>query len=211
MPKLVAISDTHLQFPDLKNHAGTYLVHSGDYESGDNLPEHSVQIGKTFLNWLGRQKNFMYKLFVPGNHDAWFWANPTSFKTYAASQGVIVLDQTVIELSGIKFYGTPYLYTCRRNSELKVHIPSLEEFQVLVTHVPPKGVFDFEPSRRENIGSDVLRDYINENKVRLHLFGHCHEGYGQAGPYHNVSMASRNSPKKLIHPPTVIDVGYLKG
>lgn len=222
MAKMIAFGDTHMQFfPDLPRRqdpryriagfeqlAAKYLGFSGDYESKDNEPEDAIQIGKDFLNWLS-QWNAEYKVMVPGNHDSWFWNDPDGFKSYAKSKDIIVLDRQLIKLGKLRFWGSPYLYTHRRNNHFDAALPTPGSFDVMITHVPPFGVMDFSASKKENIGSPTLRNYVQNNNVRLHIFGHCHEGNGQAGPFHNVAMASRGKKKNLIYPPRLIDVNYL--
>lgn len=208
MAKLIALSDTHNNYPNI-NIQGTYLVHCGDFESGNNTVEESRIISSTFLGWLSRQK-FKYKILVPGNHDSSFWKDRSWFLNEAKNNKVIVLDGTeVVTLDKLRFFGTPYFYTCFKNKELITYIPDLTDFDVLLTHCPPHGVLDFVPNSRENIGSLPLREYINENKVRLHIFGHCHEGFGRVGTYYNVALSGRSKKKTLIASPVAIDYGFL--
>ena len=47
----------------------------------------------------------------------------------------------------------------------------------MLTHGPPKGVFD-ETDTGENVGCDHLLKAVTRCKPRLHCFGHIHEGWG---------------------------------
>lgn len=198
-----------MQWANLSGYSSKFISHSGDYESGWNEPEKAIEIGQTFLKWLGRVQGFQHRLFVAGNHDTWFWNDPDAFKVYAQKQGVIVLDGEVVTLGGLRIWGSPYLYTHRRNPIYIETLPEPGSFDVMITHVPPFGILDFSASKKENIGSPALRKFVQEYPVRLHIFGHCHEGNNQAGPFHNVAMASRGKKKNLINLPRVIDINYV--
>ncbi len=196
-----------MNFPKLTQH-GSYLIHSGDYESGYNTEEQSWNIAINFFEWMGRQK-FTHKIFVAGNHDASFFLDPEKFAAMAAAFGVTVLDSEVKTFGKIRIFGSPYLYTHRRNSILVDYLPDVEDYDILVTHVPPKGIFDFAAGRKENIGSQFLRDYVQNNKVKLCIFGHCHEGRGSTGPFHNVAVTGRGKAKVLVNDPKLIDITYV--
>lgn len=209
MSKLRAMGDTHMQFLRIKD-STKYFVHSGDYESGLHEPEPAKLIGMEFLDYLAKDIHSEYKVFVAGNHDTWYWNDKEAFIAYAKSKNIIVLDgNEVVKLGKLRFYGTPYLYTSRRNPEYKETLPEPDSFDVLVTHVPPYGVRDFSCPRKENIGSPALRTFIQENRIKLHIFGHCHEGYGSSGVFRNVALASRGKTKVLVNEPMVIDINYI--
>lgn len=204
--KIQAMSDTHMHFPKVQPSA--YLIHCGDYESGFNDLNKAEEIADNFLSWLSKQ-HCQYKIFVPGNHDSLFWYDQEAFLKKASKFGIHVLNHEVVKIGKLTFFGSPYFYTHRRNQNNRLDIPA-EPFDVLVTHTPPKGVMDWEPRRRENIGSQPLRDFINDRlDVKCHFFGHCHEGHGKAGGFHNVALASRTKNKILIHDPVIYEGGNL--
>lgn len=210
MAKLLGLGDTHMQFPAKKLlPAAKYCIHSGDYESGRHEPAEAIQIGMNFLDVYASSVHAEYKIFVAGNHDTWFWNDKEAFKIYAKKKNIIVLDEELVKLGKLRFFGSPYLYTSRRNPEYREGLPEPDSFDVLVTHVPPYGIRDFSCSKKENIGSPKLREFVQENTIKLHLFGHCHEGYGSSGPFKNVALASRSKAKTLINEPMLIDVNYI--
>lgn len=60
--------------------------------------------------------------------------------------------------------------------------------QILVTHGPPLSVLDGE----DKYGCPFLLDFIAQSNIRLHLFGHIHEGFGYVkmkdAHYYNSSL-----------------------
>lgn len=205
--KISAFSDTHMKFPKLVP-AAKYLVHAGDYQSGNVDLTEAREIALNFFRWF-RKLNGQYKIFVPGNHDHWFWWDPVSFKTAATRSGIIVLDNEMVDLDGVKFFGTPYFYK-HKNLEKQIKPLPEEGCDVLISHGPPFGIFDFAPRDFENCGSIELREYVKEKKIKKHIFGHIHPGYGKAAPFYNVALASDKKTKELVNPVTLIDISYFK-
>lgn len=51
-----------------------------------------------------------------------------------------------------------------------------EDTEILVTHVPPYGILDEAGGLDPHIGSRPVRELVDRlPKLKLHLFGHCHE------------------------------------
>ena len=89
-------------------------------------------------------------------------------------------------------------------------MPDPREFDVLVTHCPPFGIFDFEPRKLENCGSQFLRNEFHaKGKPGLHLFGHIHDQYGRTGRFANVAICD-NRDCKPVNEPMIIDVSALE-
>ena len=205
--KAIAFSDTHTLFP--KVDASKYMFYAGDYESGANTPEESAAIATLFLNWYRKQQG-QYKVLVPGNHDNMFWQDPIGFRKLCEANGVYLLDNEIVNLDGLRVFGSPYFYTCRANPTLRLDFPQPGAFDVMVTHVPPKGILDFAQGKMENIGSQELRDYVQANKPKLHFFGHCHEAYNTlSSPFYNVALRSRNNKKMLINKPVSLEISHV--
>lgn len=205
--KLIAWSDQHMSFPLVG--PAKYLIFAGDYQSGHYNDEDTAALGRQFLRWFGSLEG-EYKLLVPGNHDHWFWKDKDAFRKCCEEHKICLLDQELVSLGGIRFYGSPYFYTPRINPTLKTDIPHPEAYDVLVTHAPPYGIYDFASSKMENCGGPELRHHVQMNKPKLHIFGHIHEGYGQGHPFYNVALASKGKTKNLIHSPTEIELTFLE-
>ena len=60
-------------------------------------------------------------------------------------------------------------------------IPNVPDGDVLITHGPPKGIGD-EVSmmfKCQNVGCVDLLHRIERLRLKAHIFGHIHEGYGE--------------------------------
>lgn len=195
MLKLIAISDTHNRHNKIKLPEGDIIVHSGDATGRGEIWE-----VENFLKWFG-SLNYKHKIFVPGNHD---WAcelQPLLIKEYAEKFGVTILNDSGIELEGIKFWGSPvqpWFYDWafnRRRTEaennafgggwIKNHWDLIPEgTNVLITHGPPYGILDElvyadGTPKGELVGCQELLVAVHRIKPDVHIFGHIHCGYGE--------------------------------
>lgn len=109
---------------------------------------------------------------VLGNHDKINWTT---------NAPVYNIHQKYVDYQGYRFIG--YRYTLMEKSEkeieedLKRIIPYINEKTILVTHSPPYGILD-KTNKGDKIGSKAIRDIITKYKLKLHVFGHVHEDYG---------------------------------
>lgn len=57
------------------------------------------------------------------------------------------------------------------------------DVQVLITHGQPHGILDFvDYPPGKHVGCEALRERIGAlRSLRVHAFGHVHEGYGALG------------------------------
>lgn len=60
--------------------------------------------------------------------------------------------------------------------EVWAQIP--ENTDVLITHGPPLGFGDATYIGSRNVGCADLLERIDDLRLRVHVFGHIHEGYG---------------------------------
>lgn len=184
MIDITCISDTH------QNHkvgadlpGGTFLVHTGDVcTSGYYITE-----VKVFLDWFSKLP-YKYKIFIAGNHDRVFQDSPLLIKQLLFDYPeIIYLQDSSVTIEGIKFYGSPWqpeffdwAYNLPRGELLKRKwelIP--EDVQVLLTHGPPIGKLDFVINAGLEKGCYDLKCRIESLKqLKLHVFGHIHQGYG---------------------------------
>ena len=188
--KLVVISDTHCtQFPIPE---GDILVHCGDHTYKGTVPE-----SEPALQWLSDQPH-KYKIVIAGNHEIG-WEDDMSRNYYRPSDkqrtkphvfdkfpNLIYLQDTGIEIEGLKFWGSPtqpYFYNWafqkQRGPELEKHWAQIpEDTDVLITHGPPYGFGDTN-KRDGRFGDEDLLRRVRVVKPTLHLFGHAHDGYGE--------------------------------
>jgi Icc-related predicted phosphoesterase len=180
MPKLTFISDTHNKHGALSLKPTDFLIHTGDLTSKGTLPEVAA-----FLFWFSQQPA-KHKIFIAGNHDWLFYESQFQAKMLLRDYPQITyLEDSGVELEGIKFYGSPYQpvfynWAFNANEETlkkKWHeIP--DETDILLTHGPAHGIMDFTYNK-ENVGCKSLKYHImNRVKPKIFAFGHIHEGYG---------------------------------
>ena len=213
---LVIVSDTHGQHRQLNLPKGDVLIHCGDILSGPLLNQSHILVD--FNNWLGTQK-FKHKLVIAGNHDhllgrveyADVYRGVLSNCTYLQDESVVI--------NGVKFYGSPWtpdffpehwVFNQPRGSEVTqarwAQIP--DDTNVLITHGPPQGVMDVcrdihDSSRMVRVGCSALRHRISHlNQLKLHAFGHIHEGRGthEEGGVKYVNAASLDGRYRQNNP-----------
>lgn len=174
------ISDTHSKHSELKLVSGDILIHCGDFTkkgSSDDI--------ESFLNWFASQ-DYTYKVFVAGNHDFGFENEKrTKSENLAASLGLIYLNDSEVNIEGLKIWGSPvqpeffnWAFNRSRGNEIKKHwdlIPS--DTDILITHGPPFGILDL-CAHGERVGCEELLKKVFEVKPKVHAFGHIHEDYG---------------------------------
>lgn len=234
--KIACISDTHNKHRLLNLPSGDVLIHCGDATMGGTIEE----VG-AFGNWF-RSLPHPYKIFVPGNHDFLFQNKPFLALELMGghTEGVRVLIDQPVEIEGLKFYGTPWVPNLQRwafygNSAKLVHqfaqIP--DDTNVLITHGPPQGIHDeipgmLMPSSRLlddeisnadgdglHVGSSALLARTKElPNLKLHCYGHIHEGYGYCwrfgdgtvNPWQSVNAAICTEEYEATNIPIVVEV-----
>ncbi|MBD1263116.1 metallophosphatase domain-containing protein [Maribacter polysiphoniae] len=177
--KIVFISDTHGQHDLLNLPSGDMIVHAGDVSSRGT----HIEVFK-FLNWFGNL-DFKYKIFIAGNHDFFFEIAESSFINSMIPEGVMYLNDTGVEIEGIKIWGSPiqpwfnnWAFNRERGEEIKQYWNKIpDNLDILITHGPPNGILD-KTIRGESVGCEDLYDTISKVKPKIHVFGHIHEAYG---------------------------------
>lgn len=209
--KLVCISDTHGDHERVALPAGDVLVHAGD------VTAHGTEIDLLrFLDWFGRQ-DFAHRLFVAGNHDLFAETHPERVARLAREAGVTWLDDSGTSIGGITFWGSPitprfhdWAFMREPGRDIERHWAMIPEgTDVLITHGPPAGILD-EVARKgggmEHTGCPSLLSRIDETDVRLHLFGHIHEGYGlleRHGRTH-LNASTMDSGYRIANAPMIV-------
>jgi Icc-related predicted phosphoesterase len=175
--RIVVISDTHYMHDRVAIPDADLLVHCGDC------------LGHGTLEELGELDRFLgtlphaHKILIAGNHDWCFERDPAAARRLV--RNAIYLEDEGVELSGKKFYGSPWqpwffnwAFNLERGEPLRevwAKIP--EDTEVLITHGPPHGILD-RTLQGEVVGCEQLLKRVEVVKPKLHLFGHIHEGYG---------------------------------
>jgi Icc-related predicted phosphoesterase len=192
--KLVLISDTHTMLDQVRVPSGDILIHAGDATFDGN----KIDQVKQFNDHLGMLKDkFKHIIYVPGNHDFIFQDDEKQGRKIVTNADHILIDQSV-EIEGIKFYGSPWqpwyhdwAFNFPERDLAKSEIAAAkwaeipEDTQVLITHSPPYKMMDKAMNNRRdngdrNVGCKALAARLKELPLlKVHVFGHIHEGYGE--------------------------------
>lgn len=180
--KLVCISDTHSlhdRIPAIPD--GDVLIHAGDC-----LGQGTVDNVEAFNHWLGGLPH-RHKIVIAGNHDWAFQETPALAR--AALTNAIYLEDSAVEIEGVRFWGSPWTPTFLDWAfMLDRGEPLAEKWQripantdVLITHGPPMGIGDEVRfgGITQNVGCADLLRRISALSLKAHVFGHIHEGYGE--------------------------------
>ena len=217
--KIVCVSDTHGYHGRLEVPAGDLLIHAGDV-SMSGKPEEI----EAFDSWLGTLPH-RHKLLVAGNHDWLFQREPAEARrriTHAA-----YLEDSGLRIEGLRLWGSPWqpwflnwAFNLPRGPALKAKwdlIPS--DTDILITHAPPHGIGDrllkvfpraisLAMGQGSHVGCRDLRAAVTRLEPKLHVFGHIHEGYGQASYGSTTFVNASNCDKayRLTNPPIVVEL-----
>lgn len=174
-----AISDTHNKHKFLKLPGGDVLIHSGDATMGGTVKEVIA-----FLDWFADQ-DYTNLIFVPGNHDWLFEDNASLCKSECANRGIILLNDSGVEIQCTKIWGSPVQpkfgnWAFNRNTTNIADHWSLipKDTEILITHGPASELLDFIPYQNKSVGCPQLRHTIDNSEIKLHICGHIHEGRG---------------------------------
>lgn len=209
--RLVCISDTHglhRQLRDIPD--GDVLIHAGDFLGVGKLDEL-----EDFNEWLGGLPH-RHKIIIAGNHDWAIQDHPEAARLLITE--AVYLEDEGVEVESIRFWGSPWTpyfrnwaFNLKRGEPLArrwAKIP--DNTDVLITHGPPRGILDeaHVNFRVERAGCQDLADRVEQLRVKAHIFGHIHEGYGQTDQngvrYVNASTCTiRYRPD---NPPITLDV-----
>ena len=167
---------------------GDVLIHCGDFAPGPIWPNGEAvrtdEAQARFDAWLAAQPHPL-KVVVRGNHDPRHALFPRSGAVYATSPRALELEVRgrPLRLALVPFERQPRGKNAgARKKRAKAGLGGglvLPAGDVLISHVPPRGVLD-RCSNGDLGGCSVLRASVEraETKPRLWLCGHIHEGRG---------------------------------
>ena len=196
--KIVATSDIHGEL-EFKIPSGDILTISGDIcpVNGSHNPTNQMYWLKNhFLPWTDQLiKNNVVKhvVFIAGNHDFVFkkvTTNTTGDFYMSLPDNVHFLNDSGVELEGVKIYGTPWtptfgnwaFMTCEEALD-NIYSKIPEGLDILLSHGPAygwndvilKGPYKSYSREDEHIGSKSLRKHILRAKPKHFCYGHIHE------------------------------------
>lgn len=189
--RFVIVSDTHRIY-DHPIPAGDVLIHAGDSEFSANE-----------MNKYMKSFPHPIKIVICGNMDYRLQREQETL------QKVTYLQDSEVDISGIKVYGSPWtpefvgvfqLEGDEAGRAVWENIP--DDVDVLLTHGPPRGILD-RTSRGMRVGDSELLKRVQEIKPRVHCFGHVHESYGTKAVGDTLFC---NAAVFNGQPPIVIDV-----
>ncbi len=182
------ISDLHGYKPRLDG--GGLLIVAGDLTARDKVDEYLE-----FNKWLSEQK-YDRKIVIAGNHDGLIEKginvqtlhNSSNLINPILANRTVFLCDSLYVFNNMKIWGSPWTPTFLdwhfmkdRGEPIKQMwdlIP--DDTEILITHGPPFGIQDQVKSPEKFAGCEELRNALNRlKKLKLHVFGHVHEGYGK--------------------------------
>ncbi|HQU86420.1 MAG TPA: metallophosphatase domain-containing protein [Pyrinomonadaceae bacterium] len=214
--KIVCLSDTHNCNEKIAVPDGDILIHSGD--AAIQGTRHEIE---EFLQWFSALPH-RHKIFVAGNHDWFYEIENEKARELTAKFGIIYLQDSFIEIEGLKIYGSPWqprffdwAFNLHRGAELAEKWKSIpHDIDILITHGPPNGILDEvpRPFGVENTGCEELMKRIEQisvfGKLKLHVFGHIHCGYGKTeeNGIVFVNASTCDEEYKPTQPPIVVEI-----
>jgi hypothetical protein len=180
---------------DILIHCGDFLVHSSGRPAAI----------RDFFEWLASIPA-RHRVVIFGNHEKALDHGSRSVHHVEAllasldlSDRIRLLHNTAISLPvragrSVKIYGSPHTADrgfIKRANAFALHAQHLQQVwaqipddtEILVTHSPPYGVLD-EGRGQSRLGDPELLRWYHQRQAAgaslplLHVFGHCHEGYG---------------------------------
>lgn len=177
--RIILISDTHELHDQVKVPDGDILIHAGDMTMHGEFRELA-----RFNHWMGTLPH-KHKIVIAGNHDRTLELQPALARPILDK--VTYLQDELIEVEGIKIYGSPWtphfgseywrFHTHSDEERVKLWDKIPEGLDILVTHGPPKGILD-GTLEGDEAGDRQLHDRVLQVRPRIHVFGHIHEDYG---------------------------------
>jgi Icc-related predicted phosphoesterase len=216
--KITCISDLHGHYPRLEG--GDLLIVAGDLTARDTVHQYIY-----FNEWLFTL-NYTKIVVIAGNHDNFLQSDERNDYDILQGMGLPIeyLQDSGTEFEGLKIWGSPWTlafegmnphckaFTVETDEELAEKwalIP--KDTDILITHSPPKGAMDTN-TWGEHCGSSALSYICCEelDKLKLHVFGHIHEGYGKApmsdGSFVLVNASHVNERYRPINKPIKIEL-----
>jgi len=223
--RFVCISDTHSRHGRIKSiPSGDVLIHAGDFSNVGEPKD--VKIFSDFLGTLPHT----HKIVIAGNHDLTFDAQsyPETWKrfrhqkqydvvaTKASLKNCTYLEDQEVNVLGFRIYGSPWqpefcdwAFNLRRGKECQEKWDMIPDgIDILITHGPPLGHGDLCVGNNRAGCVNLLDEVEKRLKVKYHIFGHIHEGYGITtnGVTMFVNASTCNYNYNPCNPPIVFDL-----
>lgn len=198
--KICHISDTHGKHKQLEIPECDVLICSGDISMMGY--KHEVE---SFMQWIGRQSNATFKLFIAGNHDLTFdpqrggntgtkpdWLLDLLHEKQVYNN-VFYLENQSFEIEGVKFWSSPtsawfhgehWAFNVRQPEADALYSTIPLGTDIVITHGPAYLYGDWCLNCACYVGDHTLDYHVRRVKPLLHFFGHIHESYGHGKTPH---------------------------
>jgi Icc-related predicted phosphoesterase len=210
--KIVAISDLHEQWYDVKIPKCDILINAGDITYLGDLDQ--VRRFNHWAGWLRDEGIVGEVITIAGNHDLSAQKTPAKFK--AQLPDVVYLEDEAYNSYGLKIYGSPWtpsfyrqhwVFNADRGPEIRgkwAKIPN--DLDILITHGPPYGVLDL--CDNGNVGCVDLLDAVLEKRPKVLCFGHIHESPGTTyiGNTKAINASTCDGKYRPVNPPIVFEL-----
>jgi predicted phosphodiesterase len=207
--RIVCISDTHGLHDTIEVPPCDLLLHSGDMSRSGSA--HQIT---EFCQWFATRPA-KYRVLIAGNHDFLFQKNSARAAEILAEFPIIYLQDSGTVIEDLHIWGSPWqpwffdwAFNLRTEAELaSVWAKIPESTNILLTHGPPYGIMDRVVDGRRVGCKALLERCLTLPDLRLHVFGHIHEGYGQVreGALHFVNAASVDVRYRPVNSPVVVE------
>ncbi len=210
-----AVSDSHLREYTLAKKVKV-LVHAGDHTFHGDMKELTQAIEQLKVHKTMEMADYI--ITIAGNHDREIEKNPSLYKNLFKEAGIIYLQDELITIEGVTFYGSPWTpefcgwafsthqFDGQDPDEVWEKVP--EGIDVLVTHGPAWGRFDVPFGGYNHVGCPSLMRNIQRIKPRVHIFGHIHspgDVVGADGIRH-INASVCNGLYERLYEPTIFDL-----
>lgn len=179
--RIWTISDTHTLHGYLDPPENIDMViHAGDASDNRQSLANASEMDD-FMDWFTKL-NIEHKIYVPGNHDV----SIDRGLEVIPDEGVHVLVNEMVEVGGLKVYGSPltpafgtgWAFNVARHKLDREWQSIPEGIDILVTHGPPQTVLDINTDGI-HCGCRALLNRVKKVKPKYHIFGHIHEEGGR--------------------------------
>ena len=214
--KITAISDTHNKhnYVDTTYFEGTdILIHAGDFTGAGTLNQ-TVD----FLQWFDAI-DVPHKILIAGNHDKASTGYPFPELLLKYAPSVTYLCNSSVTIDGLNIWGSPYsnefgawswMLPEEELAEIWNTIP--QNTHIVITHGPSYGSNDKVVNnlyeRDPHVGSPSLtRELAALPKLKAHICGHIHEGYGiTMGEYLSINASQLDEAYVPINKPISLSI-----
>jgi len=209
--KIACSADWHRQHSFFDAPKADILVVAGDYDILGNEEQVFYHCQELEMQFEKLKKKYKKIFFIAGNHDFGL----EKYNYTGLFKSATYLNDSGATYKKVNFWGSPispnfngWAFGKERGDELMAHWKTVpDNTNVLITHGPPYGVLDRLARSQIDVGDYDLLERIKQlKKLKLHVFGHIHEGYGTEDKlgFNCVNASFLNENYICGHNPTIV-------